>query len=129
MSVSPTRDRGSESFSLQWGAGPHRAMERLGDEEYPLGPRRSYTSRPVPVALPRGQRSQSRILLLKIPHCGLDASKSDYPIDPNQLKATMPTTTPTILDQISAEKMKVSERWVDTVLMQRALGAGDSTPP
>jgi hypothetical protein len=59
----------------------------------------------------------------------LDASKSDYPIDPNQLKATMPTTTPTILDQISAEKMKVSERWVDTVLMQRALGPGDSTPP
>jgi hypothetical protein len=40
----------------------------------------------------------------------LDASKSDHPIDLNQLKATMPTTTPTILDQISAEKMKVSER-------------------
>jgi hypothetical protein len=40
----------------------------------------------------------------------LDASKADHPIDLNQLKATMPTTTPTILDQISAEKMKVSER-------------------
>ena len=34
----------------------------------------------------------------------LDASKIDHPIDLKQLKATMPTTTPTILDQISAEK-------------------------
>jgi hypothetical protein len=32
------------------------------------------------------------------------------PIDLKALKATMPTTTPTLLDQISAEKMKVSER-------------------
>ena len=40
----------------------------------------------------------------------LDASKIDHPIDLNPLKATMPTTTPTILDQISAEKTKVSER-------------------
>jgi hypothetical protein len=32
------------------------------------------------------------------------------PIDLKLLKATMPTTTPTILDQISAEKTKVSER-------------------
>jgi hypothetical protein len=32
------------------------------------------------------------------------------PIDLKPLKATMPTTTPTILDQISAEKAKVSER-------------------
>jgi hypothetical protein len=32
------------------------------------------------------------------------------PIDLNPLKATMPTTTPTMLDQISAEKTKVSER-------------------
>jgi hypothetical protein len=32
------------------------------------------------------------------------------PIDLNPLKATMPTTTPTILDQISAEKTKLSER-------------------
>jgi hypothetical protein len=32
------------------------------------------------------------------------------PIDLTPLKATMPTTTPTILDQISAEKAKVSER-------------------
>jgi hypothetical protein len=32
------------------------------------------------------------------------------PIDLKPLKATMPTTTPTILDQISAEKTKVSER-------------------
>jgi hypothetical protein len=32
------------------------------------------------------------------------------PIDLKLLKAIMPTTTPTILDQISAEKTKVSER-------------------
>jgi hypothetical protein len=32
------------------------------------------------------------------------------PIDLKPLKVTMPTTTPTILDQISAEKTKVSER-------------------
>jgi hypothetical protein len=32
------------------------------------------------------------------------------PIDLKPLKATMPTTTPTILDQISAEKTKLSER-------------------
>jgi hypothetical protein len=32
------------------------------------------------------------------------------PIDLRVLKVTMPTTTPTILDQISAEKTKVSER-------------------
>jgi len=31
-------------------------------------------------------------------------------IDLNPLKATMPTTSPTILDQISAEKTKVTER-------------------
>ena len=40
----------------------------------------------------------------------LDASNSDHPIDLNQLKATMPTIAPTILDQISAEKTKISER-------------------
>jgi hypothetical protein len=32
------------------------------------------------------------------------------PIDLKLLKATMPSTTPTILDQINAEKSKVSER-------------------
>ena len=32
------------------------------------------------------------------------------PIDLKPLKATMPTTTPTILDQISTEKTKISER-------------------
>jgi hypothetical protein len=32
------------------------------------------------------------------------------PIDLKTLKATKPTTAPTILDQISAEKMKISER-------------------
>src|SRR5215467_2559015 len=32
------------------------------------------------------------------------------PIDPRLLKVTMPTTTSTILDQISAEKTKIGER-------------------
>ena len=40
----------------------------------------------------------------------LDASKIIIPIDLKPVKATMPTTTPTILDQISAEKTKISER-------------------
>ena len=40
----------------------------------------------------------------------LDARRLIIPIDLKPLKATMPTTTPTILDQISAEKTKVSER-------------------
>jgi hypothetical protein len=40
----------------------------------------------------------------------LDASKIIFVIDLKPLKATMPTTTPTILDQISAEKTKISER-------------------
>jgi hypothetical protein len=40
----------------------------------------------------------------------LDASKIDHPDRPETIEATMPTTTPTILDQISAEKTKVSER-------------------
>ena len=37
-------------------------------------------------------------------------ARSIIPIDLKPLKATMRTTTPTILDQISAEKTKVSER-------------------
>ena len=37
-------------------------------------------------------------------------ARSIIPIDLKPLKAPMPTTTPTILDQISAEKTKVSER-------------------
>jgi AT hook motif len=41
-------------------------MERLGDEEYPVGPRRSYTSRPAPIALPRGQRSQSETVATQL---------------------------------------------------------------
>ena len=40
----------------------------------------------------------------------LDASKIDHPDHLQPLKAAMPTTTPTILDQISAEKTKISER-------------------
>jgi hypothetical protein len=40
----------------------------------------------------------------------LDTNKIDHSDRPELLKVTMPTTTPTILDQISAEKTKVSER-------------------
>ena len=40
----------------------------------------------------------------------LDAKRLIIPINLKPLKATMPTTTPTILDQISAEKTKISER-------------------
>ena len=40
----------------------------------------------------------------------LDPARLIMPIDLKTLKATMPTTAPTILDQISAEKMKISER-------------------
>jgi hypothetical protein len=50
------------------------------------------------------------------------------PIDLKPLKATMPTTTPTILDQISAEKTKVSERLarLDT---DRATPIAQRSPP
>jgi hypothetical protein len=40
----------------------------------------------------------------------LDANKIDHPDRPELLKVTMPTTTPTMLDQINVEKTKVSER-------------------
>ena len=40
----------------------------------------------------------------------LDARRLIIPINLKPLKANMPTTTPTILDQISAEKTKISER-------------------
>ena len=40
----------------------------------------------------------------------LDARRLIIPINLKPLKATMPTTIPTILDQISAEKTKISER-------------------
>jgi hypothetical protein len=40
----------------------------------------------------------------------LDARKIDHFDRLKPLKATMPTSTPTILDQISAEKTKISER-------------------
>jgi len=40
----------------------------------------------------------------------LDASKIDHSDRPKTTEATMPTTTPTLLEQISAEKTKVSER-------------------
>jgi hypothetical protein len=42
----------------------------------------------------------------------VDATKLDHPDRPELLKATMPTKTPTILDQINAEKTKISERLV-----------------
>jgi hypothetical protein len=52
-----------------------------------------------------------RILQLKIPHRGVRRpAKVDHPIDLRTLKATMPDTAATILDQIIAEKTKVSER-------------------
>jgi hypothetical protein len=54
-------------------------------------------------------RQRRRILLLKIPHRGVRGQQA-IPIDLKPLKVTMPTTTPRILDQISAEKTKVSER-------------------
>jgi hypothetical protein len=40
----------------------------------------------------------------------LDANKIDHPDRPELLKVTMPTTTPTILDQINVEKTKAGER-------------------
>ena len=61
-------------------------------------------------------RQQSQIR--EIYHCRfviavLDATtRLIIPIDLKLLKVTMPTTTPTILDQISAEKTKVSERLI-----------------
>src|SRR5216684_7944002 len=42
----------------------------------------------------------------------LDASNIDYPSINLLLKVTMPSTTSTILDQITSEKAKVSERLV-----------------
>jgi hypothetical protein len=40
----------------------------------------------------------------------LDASEIDHPDRSQTLQAIMPTMTPTILDQISVEKTKISER-------------------
>jgi hypothetical protein len=51
------------------------------------------------------------------------AAKLIIPIELKQLKATMPTTTPTILDQISAEKAKVSER------LARLVPTAQRSPP
>ena len=57
------------------------------------------------------QRSQSAHSTIEDPalQCKT-ATRLIIPIDLKLLKAIMPTTTPTILDQISAEKTKVSER-------------------
>jgi AT hook motif len=65
------------------------------------------------------------------------------PIDLKLLKVIMPTTTPTILDQISAEKTKISERLVrldadrakiasqltDLETAERVLARVNKTPP
>ena len=65
------------------------------------------------------------------------------PIDLKLLKVIMPTTTPTILDQISAEKTKISERLVrldadrakiatqliDLETAERVLARVSKTPP
>jgi len=65
------------------------------------------------------------------------------PIDLKLLKVTMPTTTPTILDQISAEKTKISERLarldadrakiatqlIDLETAERVLARVSKTPP
>jgi hypothetical protein len=58
------------------------------------------------------QQSQiQRNLPLKIRHCGVRRhTKIDHPHRPAATEGYMPTTTRTILDQISAEKTKVSER-------------------
>src|ERR1700694_3259777 len=58
-------------------------------------------------------KSNPRILPLKICHCGVRRqTRLIILIDLKLLKITMPTTTPTILNQINAEKTKVSERLV-----------------
>ena len=55
-------------------------------------------------------KSNPRILPLKICHCGVRRqTRLIILIDLKLLKVTMPTTTPTILNQINAEKTKVSE--------------------
>jgi hypothetical protein len=65
------------------------------------------------------------------------------PIDLKLLKVTMPTTTPTILDQISAEKTKISERLarldadrakiatqlIDLETAERVMARVSKTPP
>jgi len=56
------------------------------------------------------QLDHERILRLNISRWGVRRQKIDHSDRLKALKATMPTTTPTILDQISAEKMKISER-------------------
>jgi hypothetical protein len=91
-------------------------------------PRRSYASRPAPIALSRGretvrglrgraanhisrQRSQSPRSTVEDPALPCETpARLIIPIDLKPLKATMPTTTPTIWDRISEEKTKVSER-------------------
>jgi hypothetical protein len=47
----------------------------------------------------------------------LDASEIDHPDRSQTLQAIMPTMTPTILDQISVEKTKISERLHASILI------------
>src|SRR5712671_1146938 len=71
------------------------------------------------------------------------ATRLIIPIDLKLRKVTMPTTTPTILDQISAEKTKISERLarldadrakiatqlIDLETAERVLARVSKTPP
>ena len=57
-----------------------------------------------------GNEDNERILRLNISRWGVRRQRIEHSIDLKPLKATMPTPTLTILDQISAEKTKLSER-------------------
>ena len=57
-----------------------------------------------------GNEDNERILRLNISRWGVRRQRIEHSIDLKPLKATMPTPTLTILDQISAEKTKISER-------------------
>ena len=64
-------------------------------------------------------------------HCGIrHPQRLIIPIHARLLKVTMPTATPTILDQISAEKTMISERLarLDTDREKIATQLTDSRP-
>ena len=58
----------------------------------------------------RQQKANQHLLSLKIRRYGVTATRLIILINLRLPKVTMPTTIPTIMDQISAEKTKVSER-------------------
>jgi hypothetical protein len=60
---------------------------------------------------------------LKIPHCDGVPTKIDDLDRPEPSKANIPTPAPTILDQISAEKTKVSERLAPSVSERATVAA------